>query len=348
MRKIIQVIVIILAILYVVVSFTQIENIIETLQKGNLPFLLVAFLFELLCLFNATAVYGSLYQLVGMKETRGNLFLMTTAATFVSMIAPSGGMSGMAIFIDSARQRKLSSGRVLVVGILYLLYEYASLFCVVMAGFVVLIRRGHLSAGEISATVFMVAIALADALVLYLGYKSQKQLGKLLSGLSKFVNRLLHRFIHRDLINVDGAYNLSVEISEGIKTIRANPKQLAWPFLFALNNKAILICVLAFTFLALNVPFSVGTIVGGYSIGQLFYYISPTPGGLGVVEGLFPLILTTLRVPFGKAMLITLTYRAITFWFPLLVGFISFRILQQKNEKLSKSRKEQESVDQDV
>ena len=329
MRKIIQVIVIILAILYVVVSFTQIQTIIDTLRKGNLPFLLIAIFFELLCLFNATAVYGSIYQLVGMTETRWRLLLMSTAATFVSMIAPSGGVGGMAVFIDSARQRNLSSGRVLVVGILYLLYEYASLLCVVTFGFVVLIRRNNISAGEVSAALFMLAIAVADAIVLYLGYKSQDRLGRLLVGVSKFINRLLRRFFHRDLINVDHAYNLSVEIAEGIKTIKSNPKKIIWPFLYALNNKAILICVLAFTFMALNVPFSTGTIIGGFSIGQLFYYISPTPGGVGVVEGVFPLALTTLRVPFGKAMLITLTYRAITLWMPLLIGFISFRVLQK-------------------
>jgi glycosyltransferase 2 family protein len=333
MRKIIQVIVIILAIVYVVVSFTQIQTIIETLRMGNFPFLLVAFLFELLCLFNATAVYGSLFQLVGLKETRWNLFLMTTASTFVSMIAPSGGMSGMAVFIDSAKSRKLSSGRVLVVGILYLLYEYASLLCVVTVGFIVLIRRGHLSAGEVSAAIFMLAIAIADAVVLYLGYKSQRRLGKLLVNLSKFVNHLLFRFFHRDLLNVENAYNLSVEIAEGIKTIRGKPDKLVWPFLFALNNKAILLFVLAFTFMSLDVPFSVGTIIGGFSLVQLFFYVSPTPGGVGVVEGVFPLILDALGVPFGKAMLITLTYRGITLWFPLLIGFFSFRLLQQKNER---------------
>jgi uncharacterized protein (TIRG00374 family) len=331
MRKIIQWIVIGLAITYVVVSFTQIEQIIETLRKGNLPFLLAAFVFEGICLFNATAVYSSLYRLVGLTETRGKLFLMTTAATFISMIAPSGGVGGMAIFLDSAKQNKLSSGRVLVVGILYLLYEYASLLCVVMLGFVVLLRRGHLTGGEISAAAFMAAIAVADGIILYLGYKSQDKLGRLLTWFSRLANRLLMRFFHRDVFNTEHAYNLSVEISEGIKAMRGNPRKLVWPFLFALNNKAILICVLALTFMALNVPYSTGTIIGGFSIGHLFYYISPTPGGVGVVEGLFPLILTSLRVPFGKAVLITLTYRALTLWLPLLVGFVSFRILQKRH-----------------
>ena len=332
MRRIIQLIVILLAVLYVVVSFTQIQTIIETLRLGNFPFLVVAFIFEFICLFNATAVYGSLYQLVGMKETRWNLFLQTTASTFISMIAPSGGMSGLAVIIDSAKQRKLSSGRVLVVGILYLLYEYASLLCVVTVGFVVLLRRGHLGVGEISAALFMLAIAMGVGVVLYLGYKSQRRLGLLLTGLSRWANRRMRRFFHRDLINVGNAYFLSTEIADGISTIRAKPKKLVWPFLFALNNKAILICILAFTFMAMNVPYSVGTIVGGFSIGQLFYYISPTPGGVGVVEGIFPLILTTLRVPFGKAVLITFTYRAITLWLPLLIGFFSFRVLQRRHE----------------
>ncbi len=333
MRRIIQWVVIVLLIAYVVVSFTQIQSIIETLKLGNPIFLLAAFLFEILCLINAASVYSSLYQLVGLRETRWNLFLMSTAATFISVIAPSGGVGGMAIFIDSAKKRKLSSGRVLVVGILYLLYEYASLLCVVMLGFVVLVRRGHLDMGQISAALFMLAIAVADGIVLYLGYKSQHRLGKLLTGAARLVNRLLRRFIHKDAINTENAYNLSVEIAEGIKTITSNPKKIIWPFLFDLNNKAILICIMSFVFLALGIPFSTGTIIGAVSLGQLFYYISPTPGGIGVVESLFPLILKTLGVPIAKGLLITLTYRAIMLWFPLLVGFISFRVLLKRNAK---------------
>lgn len=331
MRRIILLIVILLAVLYIVVSFTQLESIIETLRKGNLPFLLAAFLFELICLFNNSVTFGALFRLVGMKEDRWHLFLMTTASTFISMITPTGGMGGMAVFIDSARQRKLSTGRVLVVGILYLLYEYASLLCVVMVGFIVLIRRNNLNTGELTAASIMFLIALGDVVVLYLGYKSKDRLGRLLAGLSRLVNRLLKHFIHRDLINVKNAYKLSSEISEGISTLRGNPRKLIWPFLFSLNNKAILISVLAFTFLALDTPYSTGTLIGGFSIGHLFYYISPTPGGVGVVEGIFPLALNSLRVPFAKAVLITLTYRSITLWFPLLVGFVSFRILQKKH-----------------
>jgi uncharacterized protein (TIRG00374 family) len=87
--------------------------------------------------------------------------------------------------------------------------------------------------------------------------------------------------------------------------------------------------VLAFTFLAFETPFTVGTLVGGFSIGYLFLIVSPTPAGLGVVEGVLTVILNTLRVKWEAAALITLTYRAITFWFPLVVGAVAFRFLNR-------------------
>jgi hypothetical protein len=112
--------------------------------------------------------------------------------------------------------------------------------------------------------------------------------------------------------------------------LRGKKKQLLWPFLFSLNNFALLICALAFTFLALGTPFSVGTLVGGFAISYLFLIVSPTPSGLGVVEGVMTVALNSLRVQWEAAVLITLTYRFITFWLPLVIGAIAFRRLGTK------------------
>ena len=114
--------------------------------------------------------------------------------------------------------------------------------------------------------------------------------------------------------------------------IRGQRKDLIWPFLFALNNKALLICIMAFSFLALGTPFSAGTVVGGVSIAQLFQIVSPTPSGVGIVEGILPFALDALRVSWTAAVLITIVYRAVTLWFPLAVGGIAFRILGKEKE----------------
>jgi uncharacterized protein (TIRG00374 family) len=66
------------------------------------------------------------------------------------------------------------------------------------------------------------------------------------------------------------------------------------------------------------------------SIALLFVIVSPTPGGIGIVEGIMTLALNSLRVPLEPAGIITLAYRGLTFWLPFGYGFFAFRMLQRK------------------
>ena len=259
--------------------------------------------------------------------------LVATAANFVNVIAPSVGIGGMAVFLDDAARQNHSSGRVTVVGVLYILFDYLAFFCVLTLGFIVLIRRNNLNLGELTAAAILLVIAGAVAFLLYLGYKSTERLGKVLAKLAQLVNRVLRPFIHRDYINAERPFTFAQEVGEGISMLRGKRVELLWPFLFALNNFALLICVLAFTFLALGTPFTVGTLVGGFAIGYLFLIVSPTPSGLGVVEGAMTIALNTLRIDMATALLITLTYRFITFWLPMAIGAITFRILGGKTKQ---------------
>lgn len=330
MRKFIVLLFLFLAVAFVFLSFSELEKIVETLQKSNWIFLTFAFLFEGLWLYNAAATYGSLYHLVELEEAKGQLFLMTVAANFVNVIAPSAGIGGMAVFLDAARRRGQSTGRVTVLGVLFALYDYAAFLCVLALGLVVLSRRNNLTGGELTATAILLVIALVMSSLLYLGYKSSERLGKVLASLARLVNRVARPFIHREYLKEESAHLFAQEAAEGIAMIRGKRKELLWPFLFALNNKALLICVMAFTFLALGTPFSVGTLVGGFSIGYLFLIVSPTPAGIGVVESILPVALSSLRVPWAAAVLITLVYRGVTFWFPLAVGAVAFRLLHRQ------------------
>jgi uncharacterized protein (TIRG00374 family) len=102
------------------------------------------------------------------------------------------------------------------------------------------------------------------------------------------------------------------------------------PFLYSLASKALLMCVLLLMFLAFQVPVTAGTIIGGFAIAYLFLIVTPTPAGVGIVEGVMPLALSSLRVPWSEAVVITLAYRGITFWLPLAVGAVAFRIVERE------------------
>jgi uncharacterized protein (TIRG00374 family) len=330
MRKIIVACVLLLAIGFIIFRFSELQNILDTLHHSNYRFLIAAVIIELIWFYNSATVYSVLYRLVGLKEESSHLILVATAANFVNVVAPSVGIGGMAVFLDDAHRRNHSTGRVTVVGVLYILFDYIAFFCVLALGLIVLVRRNNLNAGELTAVAILLAIAAGVAFLLYLGYKSAQRLGLALSWLARLINRIMHPFIHRDYLQEDRAHFFAREISEGISMLRGKRKELLWPFLYSLNNFALLLCVLAFTFLTLGTPFTVGTLVGGFAISYLFLIVSPTPSGLGVMEGVMTLVLTSLGVKLEAAALITLTYRFITFWFPLLVGLVAFRILGSK------------------
>ena len=330
MRKLIVALVLFLAVAFVILRISEVKTIVDTLHHSNYRFLIAAVVVEGIWFYNSATNYAVLYRLMGLKEKTTHLILVATAANFINVIAPTAGIGGMAVFMDDARRRNHPSGRVTVVGVLYVLFDYVAFFCVLALGFIVLVRRNNLNIGEITAAAILLAIAVGMAFLLYLGYRSAERLGRALAWMARLVNRILFPFIKREYIQQERAYEFAREAAVGIDLLRGKRKEFLWPFLFALNNFALLICVLAFTFLALGTPFTVGTLVGAFAISYLFLIVSPTPSGVGVVEGVMTIALNSLRVQMGAAALITLTYRFITFWLPLAVGGIAFRALGNK------------------
>ncbi len=322
-----------MAVAFVIISISELENIGNALQRGNWLFLVLAFGLQILVLCNNAETYRSLFRLVGVRESWRHLFMLSTAFSFVNLIAPSGGVGGVAVFMDSAKQRGQSPARAMVVGILYAIYEYISLLFIVFLGFVTLFRRNAISdgmsGGEITAAVLLLAATIGFGMVLYIGYKSSERLGNLLARVARLINRLLLRFTHKVVWDPEKARTLALEIGEGVSTIRDSRWRVFRPLIYAMCNKLILIALLTSVFMALNVPFSAGTVVAGYGFCQLFFYVSPTPAGVGVVETLFPVILKMLSVPISEGLLITLIYRGLTVWLSFGVGFWSFRKLQQ-------------------
>jgi uncharacterized protein (TIRG00374 family) len=331
-RKVFLIVILLLAIAYIIFSLAELENILAALRQSRPLYLGVAVAVAAVLLVNTAATFWALYRLVGLQEIPRSLFLMVTAATFVNLITPSSGMGGMAVFYDEARRHDLSTGRVTVVAVLYVLYEYVALFAALAVGFVKLVQLGKLNTAEVLAVGFLLVVGITIATGLAVGYRSTVQLGKVLAWLAGAVNRLLHPFLHRDYLNVSSAYTLSDEMVDGLAALRgARPGEILLPLVFTVINKLLLILILALSFLALGTPVSAGTVVAGFSIGHLFVYASPTPSGIGFVDSILPLALNSLGVPFPRAVLVSLVYRAVTFWLPLVLGAVAFRNLQRSH-----------------
>jgi uncharacterized membrane protein YbhN (UPF0104 family)/membrane-associated phospholipid phosphatase len=71
-------------------------------------------------------------------------------------------------------------------------------------------------------------------------------------------------------------------------------------------------------------------VIAVYLGGSAIASASPTPGGLGAVEAALVAGLTAVGVQTGPAVAGVLTYRLLTFWLPILPGFLALRFLQHR------------------
>ena len=337
MRKFLLITVLFLGAAFVYLSFGELQTILQTLQQGNFWFILIALMIEFGWFVVAGFTFRRLYLLLGIDETIYKLSLLTAAANFINIVAPSAGMGGIAVFISNAHKRGLSRGKITVASMLYVLLDYIAFLCVLALGLLVLFRRNDLHGSELAASTIIFAIAAALGFLMYLGSRSASALGNALAWMARLVNRVVQPFIHREYLSEARAHEFAHEMATDLKSLPERPRSLIVPLVSAFANKSLLMGVLISVFLAFQVPFSAGTIIGGFAISYLFLIVSPTPSGIGIVEGVMPLALSSLRVPWSQAVIITLAYRGITFWIPLGVGAFALRVLEREKVVVQKN-----------
>lgn len=332
MRKFIFAILLLLGVIFIIGQIAEVEAIIKTFNKGDWRFLFIALCIEFLWFVNIAALYKTIFSALGLNESISKLIQLSLAAFFINIVAPSAGMGGMAVFISDARKKGNSPGKVTVAGVLYVIFDYLGILCLIILGLIVLFRRNTLNITEIIATAILFSIALGMVFLMYLGMRSSEKLGNTLAWIAHVVNRILKPFTHREYIPEKRAHEFAIEAGEAIHELSQKPYNLILPAFLGLSNKLLLLSIFTLTFLAFDIPFSPGTLIAGFSIGYLFLIISPTPAGIGIVEGVLALTLKSLYVPLDAAAIIALAYRGITFWVPFLFGFLALRVLTHGGE----------------
>jgi len=110
--------------------------------------------------------------------------------------------------------------------------------------------------------------------------------------------------------------------------VAGHPSRLTQTIGTALLAHLLDITTLYILFRAFNQPISLGILVAGYAVGILFWIVSVTPQGIGVVEGLMVLVFTSLGVSGVVASTVVLAFRGLTFWIPMLLGFFAVQRMQ--------------------
>jgi uncharacterized protein (TIRG00374 family) len=329
-RRLLIAFVFLLAFVFIFTRAAEVQKILDTIRRGDIRWLGLGILVHMIWMANVAASFNTIYRALGMRETWRHMMAIAAAANFVNIVAPTGvGVAGMAVLVADGNKRGLPSGRIATAAAAFLFVEQISLLGVIILGLTILFQLNQLGAAEILAASILAAIALVLGVLLYLGMRSSELLAKALAGIGTLVNRALKPFLRRDYIDLEHAQVIAAEINDGLLHMRKSPGTMALALILGFSSKALLIVTLMMMFLAFQVPLSFGTVVASFSIGYLFYIVSPTPSGIGFVESAMTLVMRSLRVPLESALLIALAYRGITFWLMLAYGAIAMRWVAQ-------------------
>ncbi len=298
------------------------------LREGEWLWVGLAFLFQLGWLVHTAFLLWGLYRALAIPESPFRLAVIVISSLFINLAAPTGGVSGVAIFAADAHRRGRSASRALVAGTLYIFFEHSGFLAVMFVGLWVLLRRGRLTWTELSAAAVMVLLVLVLFGVVALGTWAPVSLERFVVKGAQWQRALALRLhLYRWAPPAGKAQAFIQDLTEGLQVLKQQPKSLLRFFLLSSTNKLWHLGVMACAFYAFHLPLSPGTLIGAYVIVHLFFVVSPVPGGIGFAEGALVVLLHSFGFALHDAFVVTLTYRAVTFWIPFFLGMVGFRYL---------------------
>ncbi|MCB8979564.1 MAG: flippase-like domain-containing protein [Ardenticatenaceae bacterium] len=328
---------------FVYINRGQLVDIVAVLQRGVWYYLLVVVFLFGMAVQNQGRLYSSIYAILHLPPERKKLSAIFLVSRFMSVAAPSGGLSGAVPFIQDARRRNLAVGTVLVANLIYLIVWYSTFTLVLLIGLVHLFLVQDLQWFEVAESFILIGFTALLVAILAMAWLAPNWLSAILHKFTRLAAHIATWLKRPVPLTVSQTDALANELTHTVYLIRhAGWGPALRPFAIALLNELLNLLMLFFVAMAFGVKMNLGVLVATYSIGILFFLISPTPGGLGFVEGILILVMTSLGIADESAATITLAYRGFTFWLPFILGFFALRRLERTNKEVEESIEELE------
>lgn len=311
-----------------ITRFQELEELGRTVVAGHWQWLLAAFVLQVLYYIAYTGVYKFAFDTVNVHSNVWELLPVTWAALFANLAAPTGGAVGAALFVDEVARRGESRARATVGVMLMHVIDFGMLSLFAVASLGILFAKSQVAFYEVAASLILLGAVMAMAAALLSGRWRPRWLRTGLDWIQRTVNRVGAWFRRPQLLDETWSARNAGEFQEAAKAMFDHPRALLWTTLAALVAHAIDLLSLYTIFVAFDQSVMPGVLFVGYSMTVLFGVVSPTPNGVGVVEGIMPVIYSSLGLPLAKATVISLTFRGLTFWLPMIAGFFLLRRLK--------------------
>jgi len=313
------------ALWFTVAHLADAQRLLTVFRQGRWAWTAAAVGIQGLYFLLFTAVYRSAFDTVGVASSLRQLLPIVFASVAVNVTTPAAGFGGAALFVDDAARRGQPPGRAAAGLLLALIADLAAFMLLLVAGLAVLFTHRDLRLYEVFTAAALFGLVATLSLVLLVGLWRPQWVRRLL-GWAQGIQRWFARRLFRGRGSPgDWAERTAAEFGEAAAAVVAHPRRLARTVGVAMAAHLTDLAGLYLLVLAFHGPVGPGVLVAGYAMGILFWNISITPQGIGVVEGVMTLVFASLGVPIERAAVITLAFRGLTFWLPMAAGFVILR-----------------------
>jgi uncharacterized protein (TIRG00374 family) len=276
------------------------EQSLQAIKNAEISFIALSLVFSLLTYFVATMVYKTI-AVVRIPLPRTLLIQFSSSFTNRLMPASTGGLATFARYLYIQGHSKAQAGALIVVNnLLGLLGLVITIFTVSAMTSTPITGIFNFKVSNITIISFLIISIVTVVLI-------------------GAVPGMRHKIIK----NIN-------KINKDIKVVAGRPARLLvallWSILITILYAGTLFVVIHA--LGIQATFLQALIV--MTIGLVSASITPTPGGLGGAEAGLTIALATIGIGPEIGLGIALAYRLVTYWIPIIPGFIAFNYAIKK------------------
>ena len=316
------------AVWVVFARITEIEKLAGILLQGDWRWLLVGLLLQGIYFLAYAGTFHTSLAAVGVPGRLRNTFAVALAGVYVNTVAPVGGAANAALFVDDAARRGHSPTRAAMGLLVQMVADYGAFCLLLLAGLFVMLQQGTLHWYETTASIGLLLYIGSMTVALTLGLWRPDWLHTVFLHIQRITNRIGGWVRHPSLLAEDWSERNAAEFIETSRQLVSQPGHLVRILLIGVGAHIVNLASLYAVFVAFHQSVSLPILIAGYAMTMLFWIVSPTSNGIGIVDGLMPIMLVSLGVPIASATIISLSYRGISFWLPMVVGFVLLRRLR--------------------
>lgn len=247
------------------------------------------------------------------------------ASIFVRTLVPSGGAAGAALFIDDAARRKQSPTLAAEGALLVLVLDLGTMIPLIAYALGFLALRNALRAYQTVGSILFLLFTASLAAALSMGRLAPHLLCRLLDLVRDVANAAARGLGRPDVLPPDWSRTIAADFQRAANDIVGRRRLMARTVAVAAAAQLVNLVTLTFIGLAYGRLLDISTTIAAFSLEAVFSVVTLVPNGLIVAEAVMVDVLASLGLPFDGALVITIVYRGLSVWLPLLVGFIFLR-----------------------